>query len=246
MCDSSLDVQIRRKQMIQMQTRKWAISFITVMIASFLLSACKNKKESNDAAMAALSQAVTAPAPAGSGTPVTQLVFFPTDNSGAGWGNGNLGGRSGADAKCAGAKPAGLSCPNGNHALLSFSATDQVKDMPANYGFSDTLPVKVWDGTKINATVLSAWSGMLSGGTFGLFSPALSTAFGLGGVPYFATGSDINGNVSANNCSGFTSATGIIDDVDMTNGTFMPEGTGDCATFLSGLGASEFLICVCY
>ncbi len=221
------------------------IPLATVMIATFLFSGCKTDSQSNDDAIAAMAQALTDSGSSDS-TPVTQLVFFATDNGGTGWGNGNLGGRSGADAKCASAKPAGLSCPNGNHALLSFSASDQISDMPTKYGFSSTLPVKAWDGSNTDTELLSQWSNMLGGGTFGIFTTNMSAAFGLSGLPYLATGSDANGNVSVNNCSGFTSATGIIDDVDMGNGTFSPEGTGDCGNFQSGMGDNEYLICVCY
>ncbi len=223
------------------------IPLATVMISSFLLFNCNG--QSNDVSMAALALAAansTADSSSSDSTPVTQLVFFATDNGGTGWGSGNLGGRSGADAKCASVKPAALSCPNGNHALLSFSAGDQISNMQTNYGFSSSLPVKAWDGSNTDTELLSQWSNMLSGGTFGIFTTNMSTAFGLSGVPYLATGSDASGNVSANNCSGFSSSSGVIDDVDMGNGSFLPEGTGDCGTFQSGLSDNEYMICVCY
>ncbi len=236
--------------MNQVRTGKLIISLTTVVIASFLLFACNTKSQSDETALAALALAA-ANSGSGSGTPVTQLVFFPTDNSGAGWGSGNLGGRSGADAKCASTKPAGLSCPNGNHALLSFSASDQVSNMPTNYGFSSSLPVKAWDGSAINATVLSQWSNMLSSSFGGpVFTVPLTTAFNIGGAPYFATGSHPDGSVdSTNNCSGFTSSGAtLFADVDMGGQTFNPDGgvpSGDCSNFQSNF-ADVYLICVCY
>ncbi len=52
--------------------------------------------------------------------------------------SGSLGGRSGADAICVANKPADLSCTQ-IHAFLSVNGSDEIRDMPSNYGYSSNL-----------------------------------------------------------------------------------------------------------
>lgn len=54
---------------------------------------------------------------------------------------GNLGGRTGADAKCADYLPEELaSCPN-VHAFMSFSSTDELRDFPTEHGLPPDVPI---------------------------------------------------------------------------------------------------------
>jgi len=50
--------------------------------------------------------------------------------------DGALGGRNGADSICAAEVPPRFSC-SAVHALISVSATDEIVDMPENYGFDE-------------------------------------------------------------------------------------------------------------
>ena len=72
--------------------------------------------------------------------------------------NGNLGGRSGADALCT----ATANKPNNfSHyrAFLSVTADDEIRDMPANYGVSTDLPIM-----SSNSTLLANnWTDLLDG-----------------------------------------------------------------------------------
>ncbi|MCB1190045.1 MAG: carboxypeptidase regulatory-like domain-containing protein [Leptospiraceae bacterium] len=176
----------------------------------------------------------------------TYLVFYPINNSGSGFGSGSLGGRSGADTYCSNQKPSALTSCSSVAALLSFSSSDQVSNMPTVKGFSGTIPIKAWNGSSVGDQVVSKWSSMLSTGT--VFSPILSTAFSLSNTPYVMTGTSSDGTVdSSNNCSGFTSNSGSsnLDAVDMTNGTFAPEA-GNCSDGKDASSNNLYMICVCY
>ena len=59
------------------------------------------------------------------------LIFYVTDNVH----NGNFVGRSGADSFCASNIPTSLNCGN-IHAFLSVDSSDEIRDMPSNYGYS--------------------------------------------------------------------------------------------------------------
>lgn len=65
---------------------------------------------------------------------------------------GNLGGRSGADAKCS--IPTGLSCkPGSNHALITIDADDSIINMAQNYNLDSNIPVYWYN--RDNQTVIS-------------------------------------------------------------------------------------------
>lgn len=65
---------------------------------------------------------------------------------------GNLGGRSGADAKCS--IPAGLSCkPGSNHALITVDTDDSIINMAQNYNLDSNIPVYWYN--RDNQTVIS-------------------------------------------------------------------------------------------
>lgn len=66
---------------------------------------------------------------------VTNIMLFSTTNQYT----GNLGGRAGADAKCAADnRPAGRSTV---HALISVTAADCISNMPATFGFPTNVPI---------------------------------------------------------------------------------------------------------
>jgi hypothetical protein len=111
--------------------------------------------------------------------------------------NGNLGGRSGADALCSASpfRPAGLVL---THAFLSTSASDQISGFTALYGVPSSLPVQSSSGV-----ILASNFATLLGGTIprnlqdaGVYASSAS----------WWSGSDASGNVVANTCTGFTSS----------------------------------------
>jgi hypothetical protein len=188
---------------------------------------------------ATISIAVTEVAP-------SEIVLFATNNDGTGWGSGNLGGRSGADQKCLSKKPSALSSCSNVAAFLSFSSTDQVKDMGTTHSFPTNVPLKAWNGSSIGSQVSTSFSGLFSAAT--PFDPDLTTAMGLSGVPYMMYGSQSDGTWdSINSCSGFTSDLGTFNlaDVDMGNGSLSPE-VGSCNSAASGGGDPEYILCLCW
>jgi hypothetical protein len=116
----------------------------------------------------------------------------------------NLGGRSGADAKCVAptstGQPAGLVRVR---AFLSVSATDQIADFPTLYGVPTGLPIQTASGQ----VLASNFSTLLRG--------SIPVSLDAAGVLPFAstwwTGSNADGSVStatglANTCIGWTDA----------------------------------------
>ena len=74
---------------------------------------------------------------------------------------GNLGGRSGADAYCVDKRPTKLECDN-IHAFLSVSDTDEIRDMPSNYGYDSNDPIYWFDINENAYTKLANnWADML-------------------------------------------------------------------------------------
>jgi hypothetical protein len=109
--------------------------------------------------------------------------------------NGNLGGRSGADALCS----ASINRPTGLvqvHAFLSISASDQIADFPTLYGVPTGLPIE----SRRGAVLARNFTGMLGGTILLSFQEA-------GVIDILArvwTGSESTGLVAANTCAGFT------------------------------------------
>lgn len=153
--------------------------------------------------------------------------------------SGNLGSRSGADALCAAAKPSSLSCPTAVHALLSVSSHDSIAKMPANYGFSNSTPLKLQNGTE----VASSFAEVLVGNS--VFNTDVLSS--LLGHDYFMTGSNYNGTLSKNNCNGWTSsaAKDSFDAIDPGNESLYPE-TGTCNNARIGNVIPVVLLCFCY
>lgn len=62
--------------------------------------------------------------------------------------NGNIGGRSGADAFCTTNKPINLPSAWSNiHAFLSVDEEDEARDMPALYGYVSNYPLYFWNSS---------------------------------------------------------------------------------------------------
>jgi hypothetical protein len=140
---------------------------------------------------------------------------------------GALGGRSGADALCA-ASAAALAdggTPLANvHAFLSVSDTDEIRDMPANYGLPTTRPV----GSLTGHVLASDWSALLGGsiqqslggaGVFvGTFWYSGSNADGSVATVTIDAGADAGG-VHPYTCGGWTQPSSFLDGEYGVSGT---------------------------
>lgn len=113
---------------------------------------------------------------------------------------GNLNGRSGADDICETAlHPTLAELGYSVRAFISFSANDEILDMPTLYGIPTDLPVLNVSGMP----VATDWNNLLSGGLV----QSLRDAGVMGANDYFWSGSNSNGSMAAVTCSGFTNGT---------------------------------------
>ncbi|MBK9238707.1 MAG: hypothetical protein IPL75_00295 [Acidobacteria bacterium] len=138
---------------------------------------------------------IVAPTPAAAQSAGTRIILYQA-NDGASF-DGNLGGRAGADALCANStnKPSGYT---NYRAFISTSATDEIRDMPANYSVPTTLPIT---GPGPGFTqVASDWANLLDGG----IDATLSAAGVSPGDQRWWSGSSSNGQLSSNHCIGWT------------------------------------------
>jgi len=76
---------------------------------------------------------------------------------------GNLGGRSGADTLCVENKPSNLSAECTNiHAFLCVTSTDDISNMPDNYGYVTSSAVYWWhNGNQAYGRLATSWADML-------------------------------------------------------------------------------------
>jgi hypothetical protein len=113
--------------------------------------------------------------------------------------DGNLGGRSGADAICAADanKPSSVKT---SHALISVSNSDAVDDMPVNYTFPGNVKIVGPDGVTV---VANSWPDLLDGSIETSLTDAGVLPIGKKGSAWWS-GSDANGELSSNNCTGWT------------------------------------------
>lgn len=115
--------------------------------------------------------------------PQISLYLFPTGETGP----ANFGGRDGADFACRMEQAANyddLHCVHGVRAFVSVSDSDEILDMPDNYGVETSLPVvnavndqsiaddwaNLLDGTIDNALTVDWWSGSSAMGANGGFN----------------------------------------------------------------------------
>ncbi|KIY99660.1 hypothetical protein MNEG_8300 [Monoraphidium neglectum] len=135
--------------------------------------------------------------------------------------DGNLGGRSGADALCSASinRPAGLARV---HAFLSVSASDQIADFSTKYGVPGGLPIESLRGTVIARN----FTGLLGG--------SILTSLGSAGVTlgtFWWSGSLSNGRVAAPaTCLGWTSASdsGFTGGLAKTDATWLSFSSIPC------------------
>jgi len=156
-------------------------------------------------------------------------IVMYTDNVGH---NGNLGGRAGADAICAGmaGKPSGFAKYK---AFISVDAADTIANMPANYGISTTDPIVGPTGTAIGTN----WNDLLDES----IANNLQTAIGVTG--FYWTGSNADGSLDGTNCSGWTTTEeeeGMAGDESETGDRWLNVGEGmSCDSSLA-------LVCIAY
>jgi hypothetical protein len=109
----------------------------------------------------------------------------------------NLGGREGADALVQAGAPSQLQGKT-IHAFLSVSETDEIADMPANYGVPTDLPVYSAKGDYRLAT---SWSEL-----FGHIDQALDVTLHIDSGSRWWSGSQANGSVATQTCAGWTTS----------------------------------------
>ncbi len=169
--------------------------------------------------------------------------------------NGNLGGRSGADAICDSTRNASYSsiCTSSSHvhAVLSTSSLDTMAAMQTTYGFSSSAAI--WD---IASTYLmnSNWSDLISrgpcsggngGGGSTCGSQAIGTVLSIGN---FWTGSNSAGALASRNCSAWTTGSstpsGDAQFGSMANAS--NNANWISSGYWSGCSGMQSLLCVCW
>ncbi|MCG7947188.1 MAG: DUF1554 domain-containing protein [Candidatus Thiodiazotropha taylori] len=118
--------------------------------------------------------------------------------------DGGLGGRAGADTLCA-TDATNPSLAN-VRALISIDATDEIQDMPANYGVPTGEVIYQVDGT---TQVATDWAHLLSDKNTTNLTNIIEAAWaGVGGIWTF---SNFDGSLDPNNCSnGGSSGAGVV------------------------------------
>lgn len=143
--------------------------------------------------------------------------------------------RVAADASCTGSIPAGCALAA---AMLSYSAADEVQDMPTNYGIPTTVSIRSTAGQQIAAN----WTSLLDG----TIDVELDNGNVLGNNVSYWSGSDASGAVG-NNCNGWTDdtvgATGNKGVANRTNSRWIHDTAGgspvDCDT-------NQRFVCLCW
>jgi hypothetical protein len=117
--------------------------------------------------------------------------------------NGNLGGRSGADAKCVLAKKNWLLTMGKTNvrAFMSISSTDEIRDMVSNYTVPSTAPIISPLGTTISDNISDFLDGDIS--------KMISKHFIKDSIAQYAyTGSTSSGSLNLHHCANWTAASG--------------------------------------
>lgn len=168
-----------------------------------------------------------------SGVCVKALVFFTATPSDP------VGGRKGADTSCTKAMKQGFPQLVGviPRAFISVSATDEIQDMPANYGLPTNRPVARPDGVR----VADDWKDLLDG--------SIQNPVGTGGGYFWYSGSLGSGSLFAGkHCQGWSlslTSSGAIDgarigNLNATNYQWISWNNKTCGA------QSPQLICVAY
>lgn len=120
------------------------------------------------------------------------------------WHNGDLGGRSGADSVCTVEVLNYPGLPTSKvKGFLSFSATDEIRDMPMNYG----VPIDNWIVGPTRKKIASNWADLLDGNLeMSLFDAEIMSL----STHHWLSGSSSDGAIHANNCEGWTTARSTV------------------------------------
>ena len=162
------------------------------------------------------------------------IVFYLTSTKY----DGNLGGRSGADAKCVVAKKKWLltMAKTNVRAFMSISETDEIRDMVSNYNVPSTAPIISPFGTTISDNISDHLDGNIT--------KVIRQHFIKDYIEQYAyTGSTQSGALSSYNCANWTSTTagngmGQIADFDSTSSFVGGSGNG-CSN-------AKFITCIAF
>jgi hypothetical protein len=161
----------------------------------------------------------------------SRVVLYSESSTGR---DGNLGGRSGADALCSASpnRPTGLVQVR---AFLSVSAGDQIADFPAKYGVPGGLAIESPTGAVLagNFTRLLGGSILLSLQDAGVFSTNV----------VLWTGSESSGVVAGGTCNGWTSS---VSTVFSNFGRSFRSNVQWIATGFDRCSNNAFLMCIAY
>jgi len=175
--------------------------------------------------------------------PVTAVVMFSagTFNGDLQTAGGGATGREGADNLCRAAKPAAVTNPN-VRAFISVSATDEIRDMPTNYGVPTLLPITGPTGTVIVGT----WQGLLDAPNTNLLTRPDVAGVGNPGGDSWWSGTEIVAltavHDSSNDCTGWTNGAagnGRRGFADGVSSDFYDFGTQSCS-------GSHALFCIAF
>ena len=89
------------------------------------------------------------------------IVLYQANNSVGVFGY-QLGGRSGADSRCSSASSRPISGYTHYRAFLSVNTTDEIRDMPSNYGVPTTVPVISNSSALLAIAGTTSWTARLS------------------------------------------------------------------------------------
>ena len=162
------------------------------------------------------------------------IVFYLTSTKY----DGNLGGRSGADAKCVIAKKNSLltMAKTNIRAFMSISETDEIRDMVSNYNVPSTAPIISPFGTTISDNISDHLDGNIT--------RVIRKHFIKDYIEQYAyTGSTQSGALSPYNCANWTSTTagngmGQLADFDSTSSFVGSSGNG-CSN-------AKFITCIAF
>jgi len=146
--------------------------------------------------------------------------------------DGDLSGRSGADAICSNWKfkvPKNLSTCNSVRALISIDSNDEVRDMPTNYSVPSDKPVFNQNGHIIADNLTHLVSG---NNLYGRMIPGSTVNHS------YWTGTSTGGALNSNNCNGFTSTGGNGQTHENLNYHFKGVNYITC-------GSTAYLLCMC-
>lgn len=147
--------------------------------------------------------------------------------------DGGGGARAGADAICDDDANKPTVASSATRAFISIDATDEIQDMPANYGVSTTEVIQRADGT---TQIASDWAALLNSFFVNLDNSVDAGSF------FVWTGSFQNGAITANTCSNWTSTAGVgqYGGSSQTNQTWIAFANAACSTAVTRLYCLTF------